>query len=761
MKFFLRSLAILLVSALITVVARVDDGAISPRVTKVIRSEGKQLTDDAQRLLRECERQPLSPGELWALWDRLIEESQRIEPPDRYRCWFSCQVLAATICRAGDPADFERLLAHYDHLSSEEGFKPLLAVPLTQAVIEREVVKIAADGRSVAVVLPPVAAAMPDAIRRSPPRVQQAWEQSTAIKENCEQEENALTKQVKCLSVQDNWPSFYRAIGAAWRGQSEGAARELARYQWTGMCGTGSGTMFSSPKYRALLAAWLRERRLVPAIGALLALTEVEGDNVILQLSRFDDWNWRQQLFGACGLDWESIYAGRAAALDQGWPANAWLRPLARHGSPRAATLLIEMQHLPVATSESYLEAVAAFVAQPQKEGIGFDFSGEIKRVNQEPVSLELQRELLAILTGAVQENMNRHRAETLARIFNRLRRPETRDALHKLLVLPYSSPRREAEAALRAMGEDRSPQSEPKRTVFRFVENARPCARTRINWEIHTEHGYTSSTETTDANGCLALPRDNFLDTGSPATFVRFRTTQLTTPDDLWFRADVVVPTDLDSTNDVAITTSSLAITVACQRDRQFSTNQPIFARLEIIDPKTALPDYPRVATNVTLGAVNHAVFPRLQEGKYKAELFAPGYARWESDTILVGRKSATLQATLETGADLNFEILAPGGDERDRHPHFELLRNNKPVRNLYAYAIDFDGHYHGLPAGQYSLQILSSTMKPNPSFLTCEPGSPNSPPYLGEEREFQIDDRTPTMIDLGVICLRPADTR
>ncbi len=85
------------------------------------------------------------------------------------------------------------------------------------------------------------------------------------------------------------------------------------------------------------------------------------------------------------------------------------------------------------------------------------------------------------------------------------------------------------------------------------------------------------------------------------------------------------------------------------------------------------------------------------LQKRKYQVEIFAPGAARWQQE-IMLDADRKTVPVTLEPGAALKFEIIAPGDQKRDPSVEHVLLQDGKPIKSYLHY--DYENRiYRGLP--------------------------------------------------------------
>ena len=133
-------------------------------------------------------------------------------------------------------------------------------------------------------------------------------------------------------------------------------------------------------------------------------------------------------------------------------------------------------------------------------------------------VSVAAQKQVLDFLCSRASPDLPIEAATRLAGIFHAKPRPEALPALRRLLDHPSLTVAREAAAALESAGEkvDIPPKLGPVR--YRIEVNGKPYAARRVEWIVNwgATSMWTSSEETTDAQGVAHLPRDMFLDKSS-----------------------------------------------------------------------------------------------------------------------------------------------------------------------------------------------------------------------------------------------------
>lgn len=134
--------------------------------------------------------------------------------------------------------------------------------------------------------------------------------------------------------------------------------------------------------------------------------------------------------------------------------------------------------------------------------------------------------------------------------------------ALRRLLDHPSLTVAREAAAALESAGEkaDIPPKLGPVR--YRIEVNGKPYAARRVEWIVSwgATSMWTSSEETTDAQGVAHLPRDMFLDKSSrPIKQVTLRSPAKLGLEDALFSVQLPPPPDSDDVIPISVKTKPL----------------------------------------------------------------------------------------------------------------------------------------------------------------------------------------------------------
>lgn len=705
-------------------------------VADTLALEGDEFARKAEHLtfLVQIKKIDATPAELWQLVDKLQKEHRKagLEAEKNIQYVLLYPTLTELILQSHGPADFERLMDVYDALPADSYARRLMIEPLSAFLIEREIAALEEAKQPLQVPTPEFKRALPEQLKHASPTLENAWRTYRAVVASYDAE-LPRRQETKQISVQENWPLFHKLAAEIMRGRVDGAVARLTEFDWGGMCGTGSD-QFYAPQQRLLFLTLLRERRYSAALGAVLKLNTYRS---------FEDRpaQWRRTFIRLCGHNWEHLFAG--AALD-GQPT---LGDLAKEGSAKAAEYLVQMGALPAMTErDDYMRAAAGFITgSGLPTGYGTGSSADIRRTAP-PIPDEIQQQLLAILHAQVKPDASLQTIDTLSHILTDKARPESKAALDLILKMPYGQASARAALALTALGVPTAAKA-ARPVTFQLLVNGEAAKGTKVNWDMKAgDTGGVSSSRVTDDKGRFSLERDYMLDPKRPITQLRFSAAHLKSPRDVWFDIVREQPANLDAVTPLAVRSHLLAVTVTSNRPAGFYDGREIEVHLQAERNLYGMPLYDNVAEFMKLPMGAPIEFASLQSGKYRVELFAPGAARWEGDITLDA--PGRLEAKLQPGADVKFEIVAPGGDTRDRNVQHILLRDGKEF-NAYAHYDYATRNYRGLPAGNYTLKVKSSQEK------TSRGGLPTYPAYAGAQKQFAVDAASPVTIDLGAILL------
>lgn len=692
-------------------VARAQQAAPDATVEKVLALKDGEFHKGLSGLYLGFAKDPPSLPALWRLMERLEAQRAAQAAPKAGEFsseqWMDYLGVAGAIGDSGGARDYERLLKIYDSLPFDSRLQPIFFDALSEMWIRRQMAALSKAPLKARV--QPSNEPLPEALAGASPPLAEAWRlyRGMAAPFKAEfapsiqrAEQAGAEKAGAAIEVQQNWPAFYKVIGEFFHGQSQDTVAKMAAFEWGGGCGTGSEQLYV-PKNRTLFMALWQQGRHELALGALMA--GADRGNYVFRGQKSD---WPQRFIAACGLDWEKLYAG--AVLDGGWRTQ----DMAAHGSEQSARLLEQMGVLPLlASRDDYLKAVAAFVAPaPFASGAMPQMVAGLRLTSAPSVAPELQLRLLSILHAQMRPQAGLQTLGTASEMLGELRRPESADVLRRALQLPYSRVRKNALEALQEMGQkvEAPPALEP--VGFRVMLDGQPLKDAALDWQMKAgEQQSVSSSAQTDGEGVIRLDRDDLQDTERKITSVVLSSPLLKSPASAWIEASTPVPADLGARTDIALSTQSLTLKIApgpaagTQMEVRLKAGrrQPWGVSFEPISEWMPLPKRP-------------TVFGRLQRGRYQIEVRAPGLALWQSEDLTLGEQPVSVEAARNKGADVHFELLAPGGDSRDRSPEYALLRDGKPIE-AYRYFDYLSQTYRGLPAGAYTLKIKPSLERQN----------------------------------------------
>lgn len=743
----LRAPLLLLLLAQAPAVAQ--DIAPAAEVEKILTLDGDSFTKAVRKLSLGYSKAVPALPELWRLMDKL--EAVRAARPPRKATdfssdeWSAYRAVTGAIGEAGGEADYARLLKIYDGLSFESRLHPTFFDVLSEMWIRREMALLQKSPPKVAIA--PSVAPLPAEIQGAAPPLAEAWRlykgATAPFKARFAPSAEAGKQQDAKLDAQQNWPAFYKVIGDFLGGRSKDTVAQMAAFEWGGWCGTGSEQLYG-PKHRTLFMALWKQGRYDLALGALMA--GADYDRYLLRF-RPQKQAWPEQFLAACGVPWEKLYAG--ATLD----GQARTAEMAAYGSEQSARLLEVMAPLPtIVARRDYLQAVAAFVMPPPFSWGPMPEVVAGGRLSSRPaVAPDLQKRLLEILHAQMRPDAGLQTLEDTSDLLKGLRRPESLDVLKSALKMPYNRVRQNASEALQLMGQKVEPLPVAPKVGFRVLLNGQPLKGADLQWEMRAgTQQSVSSGGTTDAEGVLHLERDYLADTQRKITNVVLSSATLKSPAQTWIEVAAPAPANLNARTDITLSTGSLALKAEGFQEGA----QTMEVRLHTERLRTYGKYFEAISEWMPLPANRPAVFPALQRGRYRLEARAPGAALWQSQDLTLDKEPLQVTATLQKGADVRFELIAPGGESRDRAPDHALARDGKAISDTYRYYDFLSSTYRGLPAGRYTLKVKPSRERRE----NARGAATTAPPYEGEERAFTIGEGSPGLIDLGTISLKPA---
>lgn len=650
------------------------------------------------------------------------------------------------IADIGEDQDYKRLLQIYDSLPADYWMQGVFFDALSHMWFRRELPGLIKSTPKVSP--PPSQEPLPANLQGAAPPLVEAWRlyKGVVAPFNARFAPSARQPDAPVIEAQQSWPAFYKVISDFFHGRGEDTVEKIAAFEWGGWCGTGSELLYG-PRNRTLFMALCRQKRFDLALGALMAGADRERFRFGAKKAE-----WPQSFIAACGLDWQVLYAG--AVLDGGDRTPE----LAAQGGEESARLLELMSALPFITErEDYLKAVAAFVVPaPFASGGMPEMVAGLRLVSSPQVAPERQQRLLEILHAQMKPDVGLRTVDAASHLLRDLRRPESAEVLKLALKSPYSRVRDNAFRALAEMGHKVEAPPVLSRANFRVLLNGQPLGGTSLNWEMQSKVpggiSSISSSAQTNGEGVLQLERDYLEDTKRKAASLQFTTPTLKSPSDAWIEASIPIPADLNARTDITIATQSLTLKVAPVAGGA----KTMTVRLKSERHKSHGVYFEAISEWIEVPADAPVTFPRLQRGRYHLEVLAPGAARWKSPDVTLGAQPETVQAALQKGADVRFELLAPGGESRDLSPDHALMSTDGPPDRykFYDYLDYATRTYRGLPLGNYKVQVKPSRERPQNRRATVV----TTAPYHGEERAFVIDAKSPPLIELGMIVLKPA---
>jgi len=555
------------------------------------------------------------------------------------------------------------------------------------------------------------------------------------------------------INAQQNWSPLHRAMSDMMLGKPGAHAEIIRRFEWGGMCGTGSGSLYE-PRGRALfIASVMAERWGDAAWYALDASTGNERSNT--------QSHWQSEYLTWAGLDPATMYLG--AAIDDF--DSRYLTALRGMGGEHAARAVLRAGTLRRADrphwKSAWLGQLDAFIGPGPRlphDGLVFGSSGVEPAIPPEEIAADIQLEALQALIEAVHPEATPYELKQVTRTLSKLRRPESRAALEWALKSPIREVAENAAGGLNALGHKVELPELPD-AEFRLLVNGVPLKEGQINWKVVTgPYGSgVSSYRPLDDKATVSIER-KFLDgSGQEISELVFETGDLKSHDAPWFHTSIPLPDDLGQRTDVGIETAPLHIDLEglAIADNAEATVSMLYHYGE------GAADYKHPSLmGFAVPAGDGLHFANIQLGTYVLTITVDGAAAFETDKIELKPGGTTESVELSPGGTLRFEIKPPGGDDADA-PVIELvpvdvtppggLKRNWTYNgnvSLGGFRSPTEAHtWQGLPAGTYTLRVLSSAEKRRQK----EGHMPATHPHAGLERQVVIEGE----VDLGVLTL------
>jgi hypothetical protein len=363
------------------------------------------------------------------------------------------------------------------------------------------------------------------------------------------------------IDFQTHRPAYWQLVSGLLE-QKEGpwTDRFLA-YRWGGWCGSGS-EYFVVPQSRVLVMALAADQRWTEAAGAVLSVMPSADAEASLRVLE------------ACVADPLKVVVGGLAHFDLGPQDFLTLKLRATllgfllrlPGDGRVQALSDLAAHAPVEALPLYFMALGKFVPssgapRPGENLVRYERWGgrNLDGITAQPASVAAQKQALDFLCSRASPDLAIQTATRLAEIFHAKPRPESLPALRRLLDHPSLTVAKESAAALEYVGEkaDIPPKLGPVR--YRIEVDGKPYATRRVEWIVSwgIPNMWTSSEETTDAQGVAQVPRDMFLDKSSrPIKAVTLRSPARLGLEEALFSVQMPPPPDSDDVITVSVKT-------------------------------------------------------------------------------------------------------------------------------------------------------------------------------------------------------------
>lgn len=701
-------------------------GEESSRFDQLMALEGQALAEQTKSAC-QGDASELTPAQLCTLAERLYHSPDN-ETGDARAFVF------AKACQKGNAESLARLIQIFVMLPVEEAEeRSQLMVPLADLWLS---VKTAGWQQTPPVLqFPKWKRGLPPAIKTLPPDLQKAWltwRRATDLVVA----PWTIKATRKTIAYQSECKQFWSLVDDLLAGRGEAWSARLLRYQWVGWCGTGSEELII-PQSWALVMAFVAEHQIPEAISASFWVRpayyffrndeKYPGLSQFLQNSGFD---WQEGIVGSL------VNEAAFSSIDHGISYDINVSLLIDHGGEKSASLLLQLvRKLPPEDKFNLLRVYAPFVPP------GSSAAASIRRSNSEPISEKIQAGLLEEISGQVVDNSRFEVSSGLAEILASLRRPETKDALYRLLQHPSENIARKAANTLEVLGDKVTmpPKLGPVR--YQVIVNGQIFAGKEIWWHLKTGSCSIISSAQTDAQGIVSLDRDQFFDLKHVLPEVRLSYSKIKDPSDLWFNLDVPPPMESDAPIPVKVETKSF----------DFLVSSPGSNSLEIRISKVLKGGDLDPVGEVKLNPASSPIhFTALPPDEYHLEISTAEVAPWEGNINTT--KESSLAASLERSYEVRFSLALPKGWHSESN-FVDLVRDGKQVGTAYVPSSDASkmGTFQRLPRGKYLLRIPSSKElhKLDPKYF------PAHPAFEATELPFEITADSPAEINLGE--LRP----
>ncbi len=554
---------------------------------------------------------------------------------------------------------------------------------------------------------------------------------------------------------------FSDMMSAVLREREEKVATKLLSFtRGESRCATGADE-FEYTRMTLVFIGLLRERRIAEALGLSLYVPDAPA---WLRMPGRPIDQWRIDLLKFCGFDWEEVLlaAGRVEVL-----AAAGSEKAAQHG------LAILKSAPPDHNGWPWdLRKLASFLAPGDPQY----WSKDDPRT---AISPQTQAGIIALLDGALRDDLAFHKLDPVLAVFEELRRLETKDALRRMLKHPSTTFANRAASVLNGLDEQIEPIPPSPPVRFRVYLNDQPWRSAELAYSILDSkvRGFGGGYLKTDAEGFATIPRDEFLDPAKRGTRMAVKywpsNGNSVGKDGLfpnpWVEMEIAAPVAFDEVIKVSFSACALPIHIAYGAPPPRMAKAPIRLKLrksgmtEPADTSVTLcfdQEHTNAPTNIVLSAIT--------PGEYEFLAEVPGSLHYVSAPFEVKPGMPPVQVKLEKGSNVYAALFVP---ENARGAHeIRLFHGEDDVTDKYR-TQDFENSarplFAGVPKGRYQLRVLSTAEFMRRHYLS-EWKAPESRwqsdfrdgvDCAGVVVDFTIDDTTPPLLDLGRIENPPVE--
>ncbi len=168
-------------------------------------------------------------------------------------------------------------------------------------------------------------------------------------------------------------------------------------------------------------------------------------------------------------------------------------------------------------------------------------------------------------------------------------------------------------------------------------------------------------------------------------------------------FYKESVLPQDLHDTTVIKISSAKVSIKLHLNRKHDFYKNKKM--DVDLFPPKSSYLNYKVDVKDV------FDIPVRIQKTmKFSVSLYVPVSKMCNPSYFETYKDSMMINAYLENGTNVIFQIKSPGGDKSDKCVLFDLKNKvSNILHDFFAYDYNLN-LYENLPVGEYQLIICSS---------------------------------------------------